>query len=118
MIAAYLELVLLKILSIIKKISDFSRRTICETMLIKLREPLINRQDTGFTRTLKYKIFIYTLFLSSKYCLHLECKLRQTVCRHNVEQTKCRQTKCRTDKISKKFFFFFPFFYFFFNLKK
>ena len=39
--------------TIIKKINDFNRLTICEAMFIKLREPLINRQDTGFTRTLK-----------------------------------------------------------------
>ena len=39
--------------TIIKKVNNFNRLTIFEAMLIKLREPLINRQDTGFTRTLK-----------------------------------------------------------------
>ena len=38
--------------TIIKKINDFNRLTICEAMLIKLHEPLMNRQDTGFTKSL------------------------------------------------------------------
>ena len=39
--------------TIIKKIRDFNCLTICEAMFIKLREPLINRQDTRFARTFK-----------------------------------------------------------------
>ena len=39
---------------------DFNRLTICEAMVIKLREPLINRQDTGFA-TAAYSVLVSTV---------------------------------------------------------
>ena len=39
--------------AILKKINEFHRLATFEALLIKITTPLINRQDTGFTRTLK-----------------------------------------------------------------